>query len=77
MGLDNISLDFEAVFLGLEVEMRFKALHNRNNIICCAVKIIIITLSLSGNLSTTWLVAYKLHQVQQTKIQHIHESWER
>ena len=76
MGLDNISLDFEAVFLGLEVEMRFKALHNRNNI-CCAVKIIIITLSLSGNLSTTWLVAYKLHQVQQTKIQHIHESWER
>ena len=76
MGLDNISLDFEAVFLGLEVEMRFKALHNRNNI-CRAVKIIIITLSLSGNLSTTWLVAYKLHQVQQTKIQHIHESWER
>ena len=39
-GLDPFSLDFETVLLlGLEVVMRFKALHDSSNIICCVEKI--------------------------------------
>ena len=37
--LDQFSLDFKTLFLGLEVVMRFKGLHNESNNICCVVKI--------------------------------------
>ena len=37
--LDHFSLDFKTLFLGLEVIMRFKTLHNESNIICCVVNI--------------------------------------
>ena len=38
-GLDHFSLDLKILFLGLEVGMRFKPLHDESNIIHCLVKI--------------------------------------
>ena len=37
--LDHFSIDFKLLYLWLEVVMRFKALGNESNIICCVVNI--------------------------------------